>query len=78
VFRIDASGKLTAAGHVPTGGEIPRNFAIAPGGKWLLAANQNTDNVVVFSIDQGTGMLTPTGQQIKVEAPVCVRYLALK
>jgi 6-phosphogluconolactonase len=78
VFKIDASGKLTTVGHVPTGGEIPRNFAIAPGGKWLLAANQNTDNVVVFSIDQATGMLTPTGQQIKVEAPVCVRYLALK
>ncbi|MBL8215016.1 MAG: lactonase family protein [Bryobacterales bacterium] len=77
VFKIDGQGKLTAAGHVPTGGEIPRNFAIAPGGKWLLAANQNTNNVVVFAVDPNSGNLTPTGQQVKVGAPVCIRYLAL-
>ena len=77
VFSIAKDGKLTRVENAPTQGEIPRNFAIDPSGKWLFAANQNTDNVVIFSIDQATGKLSPTGQQLKVDVPVCVRFAAL-
>ncbi|HUQ93005.1 MAG TPA: lactonase family protein [Bryobacteraceae bacterium] len=76
VFSIGGDGRLKHLGNVSTQGEVPRNFAIEPGGKWLLAANQNTNNVVGFSID-ATGMPKPTGQTLKVGAPVCVRYLAI-
>ncbi len=49
VFRVDpATGKLTFLEHVPTQGKTPRSFAIDPTGKYLFAANQDTDNVVVF------------------------------
>ena len=59
VFAIDQeSGRLTAKGHQPTGGRVPRNFAIDPSGSFLLAANQNSDNVVVFRINLATGALT--------------------
>lgn len=78
VFQIDAAGKLTAAGHVPTGGKTPRNFNVDPTGKWILAGNQGSGTVTVFAVDQGTGMLTPTGQSINVGAPVCLRFLAIK
>jgi len=71
------TGKLTALGNTPTGGQTPRNFGIDPTGHYLLAANQGTDNVVVFKIDAETGKLTPTGQEIKVGAPVCVKFLKL-
>ena len=47
---------------VPSGGKKPRNFEIDPGGSYLIAANQNSNNVVVFKIDQQTGHLTPTGE----------------
>ncbi|MBL8174414.1 MAG: lactonase family protein [Bryobacterales bacterium] len=77
VFSIAKDGKLTRVENAPTQGEIPRNFAIDPSGKWLFAANQNTDNVVIFAIDQATGKLSPTGQQLKVDVPVCVRFAAL-
>lgn len=78
VFEIAADGKLTAAGHVPTGGKTPRNFNVDPTGKWILAANQGSNTVTVFAVDQTTGMLTPTGQSITVGSPVCVRFLAMK
>jgi 6-phosphogluconolactonase len=78
VFQIDAHGKLTAAGHVSTGGKMPRNFNVDPTGKWVLAGNQGSGTVTVFSVNQDTGMLTPTGQSIAVGAPVCVRFLAKK
>jgi 6-phosphogluconolactonase len=40
-----------------------------------LAANQGTDNVVVFRIDEQSGRLTPNGQTLSVGAPVCVKFI---
>ncbi len=75
-FTVDqATGKLTAIGHTSTEGKTPRNFAIDPSGKWLLAANQDSDNIVVFRIDPATGKLTPTGAQVEVGMPVCIRFM---
>jgi 6-phosphogluconolactonase len=77
VFQIDGSGKLTLIENASTQGRIPRNFAIDPTGQWLLAANQETDNVTVFAINKTNGRLKATGQTLKVDTPVCVRYVAL-
>ena len=60
--------------HEPTQGKTPRNFGIDPTGRWLLAANQNSDSVVVFGVDPKTGALEPTGRQVTVGAPVCVTF----
>jgi 6-phosphogluconolactonase len=57
-----------------TQGRTPRAFGIDPSGTFLLAANQRSDSVVVFRIDQKTGQLTPTGARIEVGAPVCVKF----
>ncbi len=78
-FKVDAgSGALTPAGHVSTGGRIPRNFCPSPDGHYLWAANQDSDNIIVFRFDPHTGDLTPTGQELKVGHPVCVRFLEVK
>eukprot|EP01052_Picozoa_sp_SAG31_P048583 SAG31_NODE_10227_length_1168_cov_0.697848_1_plen_343_part_10 len=58
IFSVDFnSGKLTGAGHCSSGGRVPRNMKIHPSGKWALVANQNSGNIVVFSINQETGQL---------------------
>lgn len=76
IFKIDpTSGKLTSTGHVSTEGRAPRDFALDPTGKWLLAANQDTDNIVEFRIDPETGALKPTGINIKTPTPVCITFL---
>jgi 6-phosphogluconolactonase len=56
-----------------TRGEIPRNFAIDPGGAFLLAANQETDSIVSFRRDDDTGLLTETGHLVDVSMPVCLK-----
>lgn len=71
------TGKLTAIGYQPTGGEIPRNFKIDPTGNFLLVANQNTHNIVVFQIDSNTGLLKTTGMEIHVPKPVCIKFLPI-
>lgn len=76
VFAIAKDGKLTLVEHMPTQGKTPRNFGIDPGGAFLLAANQDSDTVVAFRIDQTTGRLTPTGQKLEAGSPVCVKFVA--
>jgi len=78
VFSIGGDGKLTFVEHVSTQGKTPRNFVIDPTGTYLLAANQNTDNIVQFRIDQKTGRLTPTGTVLAVDAPVSMLFLPVQ
>jgi 6-phosphogluconolactonase len=72
-FAIDsAKGTLKLVDKFSTNGTTPRNFAIDPTGSFLLAANQESGNIVVFSVNGVTGVLTPTGQTVQVPAPVCI------
>lgn len=73
IFSIHKNGKLKFVHEQSTHGKAPRNFFIHPSGKYLLAANQESDEVVIFSRNKKTGMLTDTGNRISVPKPVCVK-----
>jgi 6-phosphogluconolactonase len=76
IFAIHPEdGKLTLIGHQPTFGKTPRNFNIDPSGNFLLVANQNSDEIVIFKIERETGLLTDTGKRIKVPNPVCIAWI---
>jgi 6-phosphogluconolactonase len=75
VFSIDSKGILAPVEQSLTGGVMPRSFAIDPTGKYLLAANQVSNNVVVYSIDSTTGRLSNTGKEIMVDTPVCLKFV---
>lgn len=66
---------LTLIGHEPTRGRTPRHFALSPDGRLLVAANQDSDSLVTFHVDAGTGRLTPTGHSAAVPSPACVLIL---
>jgi 6-phosphogluconolactonase len=75
IFKIDqSSGRITAVGHAETLGQVARNFNIDPSGRWLICVNQDSDNAVVYTVDQETGGLTPTGQQVSVLNAVCTVF----
>lgn len=79
IFSIDpVTGKLAVKGFQPTLGKTPRNFMIDPTGHWLLVANQNGSNVVIFKIDPQTGLLNPSGKQLGIPAPVCLKMTPVK
>ncbi len=76
IYSIDGpTGKLSLLGFQPSGGEKPRNFTIDMLGGFLLAANQQSDNITVFARDKVTGLLTKTDKQITVKSPVCLKLL---
>lgn len=70
VFAIGADGSLTVTDQVYTQGDLPTDFAIDPTGAYLLVANQKTNNIVLFKVDQNTGHLFPMGKMVHVAAPV--------
>lgn len=75
-YRIDSeTGLVTLLGHASTMGKTPRHFRIAPGGRHLLAANQDTSNIVIFDIDQKIGSLKPLPSQISVPNPCCIEFV---
>ena len=77
IFKIDpGNGILKAIGHQSTLGKIPRNFNFDPSGNFLLVANQESDEVVIFKINKTTGLLTDTGQRISVGKPVCIKWIS--
>ncbi|MGC4035032.1 MAG: lactonase family protein [Chitinophagaceae bacterium] len=76
IFSIDQkSGQLTLVGHQSTLGKTPRNFDLDPSGNYLLVANQNSDNIIVFKRDKQTGLLSDTGKKIEVGNPVCIKWV---
>lgn len=75
IFKINKkNGKLSSVGHQSTLGKTPRNFNFDPTGNFLLVANQNSDEIVIFKVDKITGLLTDTQQRIKVGKPVCLQW----
>lgn len=78
VFAIDPlSGKLSLLQHTSTLGKHPRHFSLTPSGRFLIAANKDSDSVYWFKVDADSGKLTPTGQQITMPQPTCVRFFKL-
>lgn len=76
VFEIDENGnKLTFVEYTPTEGEWPRDFSLDPTEKFIVAANQHTGNLVLFSRDEKTGKLTFTGSEVTVPEGVCVKFV---
>jgi 6-phosphogluconolactonase len=75
VFSIDDhEGTLKFVQRVDCGGKEPRHFTLDPGNQWLLVANQNSSNIVVFARNAGSGHLTPTGTQYPLSSPVCLVF----
>ena len=78
IFEVSVDGKLQALGQVPSGGKVPRHFAIDPSGNYLLSENQDTNNIVLFQINQMTGMISAIDESIAVGAPVCIQFVPQK
>jgi 6-phosphogluconolactonase len=78
IFAIDPDkGTLTLVDQTLTGDIMPRNFAIDPTGSYLLVAHQYGNTVIVFKLDRATGRMTKTGNEIKLDVPVCIQFVPI-
>lgn len=71
--RNKTDGTLEKIQTTPVHGDWPRNFTLDPTGKFLLVANQKSNNISVFNIETDSGKLTFL-QDIKAPSPVCLLF----
>ncbi|GAA0878756.1 lactonase family protein [Algoriphagus jejuensis] len=76
VFGKNASGTYVHVQKIPSGGLMPRNFNLTPDGKYLLAAHQASNDIVIFERDEFTGKLIQTLWKADVHRPVYLHRLA--
>jgi 6-phosphogluconolactonase (cycloisomerase 2 family) len=57
---------------VPTQGKRPRFIGLTPSGRFLHAANEDSDTIVAFRVDPATGRLKPTGHVVQTGSPVTI------
>jgi 6-phosphogluconolactonase len=72
------TGQLRFIDRFRTLGKTPRNFIIDPTGKFLIAGNQNSNTVNVFTIDQKSGRISPTRNSINIDMPVCLKLVPVE
>jgi 6-phosphogluconolactonase len=67
-------GRLTLLDRMSCGGKIPRHLTLDPSGRWLLVANQVSDNIAVMARDVRTGKLTDSGKSFPLSRPQCLLF----
>jgi 6-phosphogluconolactonase len=73
-FKINQKdGSLSAVGHTMLGSPVSWSLNFDGTGNWAIISEQHGDAVRIYSVNQGTGKLTYTGQEMKVVIPTCVR-----
>src|SRR6266403_4668337 len=70
-FAVDASGHLTAVGHV-SAEAVPSAFGLDPAGRFLFAAGTASGRLASYRINNETGALTPLATYAAGERPQAV------
>jgi 6-phosphogluconolactonase len=68
------SGGLTAGGRFDCGGKTPRNFVLDPTERWILVANQDSNQISVLARDPGNGELSKEGKSFAAAKPMCILF----
>lgn len=76
VFAIDpATGHLKELQRRSVEGDHPREFSLDPSGRFLLIANQKSNQIVVIERDAKSGLLGKTVQKLPMDAPSDLKFL---
>lgn len=53
----------------------PRDFQISPCGKYLVSAGERANEIRLYLLDPGTGLLKETGRNLSVRAPANILFI---
>lgn len=76
IYNIEEkTGKLNFIKTLSVQGKAPRYFCFDPSGKYLLATNQDSNEIVIFNYDSNTGLFNDSGKRIAIKKPVCLQWV---
>ncbi len=74
-FKADPrTGKLTPMKRSNCGGKTPRNFTLDPTERWMLVANQDSNQISIFARDPQSGALADEGKNVTAETPMRILF----
>lgn len=77
VFAIDpVSGELKELQRRSVEGDHPRELSLDPSEKFVLLANQKSNQIVVIERDRQTGLLGKTVQKLPFDAPSDIKFFS--
>ncbi|WEV40416.1 lactonase family protein [Lactobacillus sp. ESL0681] len=74
VFKVKDDHTLEISQRISTFGEFPRDFNWDQAEKYVVVANQNTNNATLYERDADNGSLTPLQKDIQVPEGTCVVF----
>ena len=74
VYDIGGEGRLTLVSIPNCGGNWPRNFALAPNGKFVVVANQYSNEVCVLPVLEGAETLGAPVTRATVDGASCIQF----
>jgi len=74
IFQIGSDGQLTPVAIPSCGGLCPRNFAIEPDNRFLLVANQESNEVVVLPVQDAPEAVGAAIARVTVKGASCVQF----
>ena len=75
-FEVDEkTGELRGMTRTECGGKTPRLITLDPTERWLLVANQDSDNIAIFARDPESGRLAETGTSVAQGKPQCLVFV---
>lgn len=75
VYAIEETGSLREIQQRASEGQEPREFTIDPSGRFMLIANQKSDQLVVLQRDPDSGLLGDTVQILPMSRPSDVKFI---
>jgi 6-phosphogluconolactonase len=75
LYHADAkTGSLTPGGRFDCGGKTPRSFVLDPTERWMLVANQDSNQISVFARNATTGVLAEKGKSFPAATPMRILF----
>ncbi|WP_263264598.1 lactonase family protein [Pseudomonas sp. RIT-PI-S] len=75
VYAVDHEGGLKQVQRRSVEGDHPREFTLDPSGRFVLIANQKSNEIVVVERDAASGMLQRTVQHYPLDSPSDLKFL---
>ncbi len=78
IYSVEENGRLTYLNNASCGGNWPRNFALAPNGRFMLVANRHSNEVSALPLLENNVEIGSPVKRATIAQPVCVQFLLNK
>ncbi len=75
IFEINDNSNLTLVSIPSCGGNWPRNFALSPGERFVLVANQYSNEICVLPVLEGKEALGAPVSSVAVTGASCIQFV---